>query len=127
MQNLLTLKYWFTTNPEPLIPLALNLLLGFVILLVVLAIVFSLAKKRNKLYKRVYQKLYDFSFTNVIIGIFFIFFHHEHVPFFSARFWLALWLIGMIVWLVFTLKGLKKIPERKKELEKTKEFNKYIP
>lgn len=127
MTNLLTLNYWFNLRPEALTPMANRLFITFIILLVVLAFASIRAKKKNKLYRGFLQKLYNFSFTNIIIGLIFMFFNYESLPFFSARFWLGLWAIGMIVWLVFILKGLKSIPQKKEELDKEKEFNKYLP
>ncbi len=127
MENLLTLNYWFTLRPESLIPVAMKLFAGFIILLIAMIIITSIAKKKGKLYRRFWQKLNNFALTNFILGLVFIFFNYESIAFFSARFWLGLWVIGMIIWLVFIFINLKTIPKRKKVLDKEQEFNKYLP
>lgn len=127
MQNLLTLNYWFNLRPEMLQALAQKLFVGFVLVLIVLTIVLGFVKKRGGIYRRLFRRLYNFGLTNSLIGLLFLFFNYESVPFFMARFWLALWLLAMLVWLVFIFKDLKNIPEKKRQLEKDLEFKKYIP
>ncbi len=49
------------------------------------------------------------------------------IPFFSARFWLGLWFLTMVIWLFSVLKNLKKIGSSKKQLEQERELKKYLP
>jgi len=127
MHNLLTLNYWFNLRPEILTPLAQKLFLGFIGLLIVLAVVTGLLKTRGGLYRGWLKRLYTFFVAQIVIGLVFLFFDYELVPFFSARFWLALWGLAMLVWLVFILLSLKKIPEKKKSLVNEAIKNKYLP
>lgn len=127
MNNLLTLNYWFNLRPEAWLPPAQKVFIGLIIALAVAALIILITKKRTGIYRGFLKRLYAFCLTNVIIGLLFIFFNYEAVPFFSARFWLGLWALIMIVWLVFILKDLKKIPAKKKQQEQEKELKKYIP
>jgi len=113
MKNLLTIKYWFSVNPGSLNSSGLNLLIIIIALLFLISIV-SIS-------------IYNFSIANFIIGLLFLFFHYENIPFFTARFWLAVWAIGLVVWLAFIGKKIKKIPEKRKEIEKEQEKKKYLP
>jgi len=127
MKNYLTVKYWFNVNPEPLSQLGFFILIGFVVLIFILGLASFILKRRGGLYKKILNNLYDFSVANLFIGLIFLFFYYENVPFFTARFWLAIWFIGLAFWLYFVLRKIKEIPERKKALEAEKEIKKYLP
>lgn len=127
MSNLLTANYWFSVNPGPLVPNAFNILIGITIFFFVASIVFLFLKKKKSLYRGVFTSLYNLSITGFIIGLVFLFFHYESLPFFTARFWLAIWVIVMAVWFFYIVKKMRKIPKRKEEIEKEKELKKYIP
>lgn len=127
MTNLFTFKYWFSVNPGALLNLGFNLLLALTIVLLILGLVTIVLKRRKGIYRGVFNSLYDFSVANFILGLIFLFFHYENIPFFTARFWLAFWAIGIVLWLYFIFKKIKKIPEKKKEIEAEKEKNKYLP
>lgn len=127
MQNLLTWKFWFNLRPEPLLPLFQNLYLLVLGLLLILAVVSYFKQKQKSLYRHVWKLSYFFSFTNLVIGSIFFFFNYERAAFLSARFWLAIWGLGMIFWAYLLIKKYRVVPENKKKLEEKKEFLKYIP
>ncbi|MFA5109659.1 MAG: hypothetical protein WC458_03910 [Patescibacteria group bacterium] len=127
MGNFLTLNYWFNLRPETLLPLAQKIFIGAIILAVVLAIIVAILKNRGGIYRGLLKRFYAFFVSNAVIGAIFFFFNYESIPFLSARFWLGLWAITMIVWLVSVLKGLQKIPGQKKQQEQEKELKKYLP
>lgn len=127
MKNLLTLNYWFSLRPEALQPLAQKLFLALLVLILLAGVAFFFLKRRSSLYRGLFRRLYNFGLTNFLIGLFLLFFNYEAVPFFSARFWLGLWLIGMLVWLIFIFRQLRAIPEKKKQIAKEKEIKKYLP
>lgn len=127
MKNLLTLEYWFNLRPETLIPVAQKTFLGFIAALAVFALIASLIKKKSGIYRGFVKRLHSFCLTNTVIGIILFFFNYEVVPFFSARFWLGLWALIMIIWMFFILKNLSKVPHAKKQLEQQSELKKYLP
>jgi glucan phosphoethanolaminetransferase (alkaline phosphatase superfamily) len=127
MKNLLTIKYWFSVNPGSLNSSGLNLLIIIIALLFLISIVSIILKRKRSLYRGAFNSIYNFSIANFIIGLLFLFFHYENIPFFTARFWLAIWAIGLVVWLAFIGKKIKKIPEKRKEIEKEQEKKKYLP
>lgn len=127
MTNFLTIKYWFSVNPGSLVSLGFNLLLALTLALFLLGIITIVLKRKKGIYRGVFNSFYDFSVANFILGLLFLFFHYENIPFFTARFWLALWFIGIVIWLYFIFKKIKKIPEKRKELEAEKEKRKYLP
>jgi len=127
MTNLLTWDFWFNLNPGALTPLNQKIFIGLIIAFVALTIFVLIIKRNGGIYRGFLNSLYSFYLGNAIIGSIIFFFNYELVPFFSARFWLAIWLIAMLAWLVFILKRLSVIPKHKKELEEAKEINKYLP
>lgn len=127
MHNLLTGQYWFNLRPESLTPLAQKLFISGLILLVIIAIIVNIIKKRGGLYRRFFRKLYNFCWGNFFIGLLFLFFNYEQALFLSARFWLGLWGLTMLVWLIIILKKLKTIPIQKKQLAQAQELKKYLP
>lgn len=129
MNNLLTFKFWFNLRPEGLTPVFQKIFIVFVVALLALTLVFAYIKSSQKknLYSQFWRSLYYFSLTNTIIGAFLLFFNYEMVPFLSSRFWFLLWAALIIVWLFFIYKILVGIPKRKAQLEREKEFRKYIP
>lgn len=127
MSNLLTAKYWFSVNPGALMPSAFNILIGVTVFFFLASVVFLFLKKKKSLYRGVFTSSYNLSITGFIIGLVFLFFHYENLPFFTARFWLAIWVIIMAVWFFYIIKKVRRIPERKEEIEKEKELKKYLP
>ncbi len=99
--------------------------------LVVLAILIRIIQKvsqKDSFYKSLLQKYFVMFLTMGLAGLFLVWFRYERAYFLSARFWLLVWLIGLVVWLVFVLKyQFKVVPQAREKLQKTKEFNKYLP
>ncbi len=127
MNNLLSLSFWFNLRPPAMLEIFNTLFLVFLAILLILSIIAFYFKKKKRLYRSFWLKFYDFTASNLMIGLLLFFFSWQGVPFLSARFWLILWFILIITWLYFLVKHLKKIPKRKEEAEKKKSFDKYIP
>ncbi|MEK7203042.1 MAG: hypothetical protein AAB653_01880 [Patescibacteria group bacterium] len=129
MSNLLSWNFWFNLRPGALTLLPQKIFLIFVIALIFFTALFSYIKavKNKGLYVKLWGKLYFFSLVNSIIGLLMMFFNYEMAPFLTMRFWYLLWFIGSVVWLFYIIKEIMKIPEKKQQLKKEKEFKKYIP
>jgi uncharacterized protein YjeT (DUF2065 family) len=129
MNNLLSLKFWFNLRPGALLPIYQKALIVFIIILGILIFIFTILVKQDKksLYNHVCRNLRSFGLANIIIGLLILFFTYEMVPFLSARFWFLFWGAEIVVWLIFILRMLLEIPKKKEQMEKEKEFNKYIP
>ncbi len=127
MKNLLTADYWFNLAPAEFIPSVQKMFIALIILLAAGALMIAITKSRAGIYRGFFKRLYSFCLGNAIIGLIFLFINYETVPFFSARFWLALWALSMIIWIIPIIKILKAVPERKKTIEKEREFKKYLP
>lgn len=127
MNNLLTLSFWFNLRPPAMLDVFNYSFIAVLFLFLFLSILSFYYKKRKKIYKSFWLKFYDFSASNLIIGLFLWFFSWQEVPFLSARFWLIIWAILIILWFIFIYKHLKKIPIKLQKIEEEQKFNKYIP
>lgn len=129
MGNFLTWNFWLSARPGAFSGFSLKIILGLIFLLIILSIASGVIKKRwsNSLYSSFWSGLYTFFLTNAIIGLLLTFFNYEMVPFLSSRFWFLLWSVSMLVWLFFIYRVVIKIPGKRAQLEKEKEFKKYIP
>ena len=129
MSKLLTLDFWFNVRPEP-IPTIYLKAIGVILALLFIYMIASkiiVKKKKGAPYNYLLRKLNPFIATNIVFGLFFLFFHYERTPFFSSKFWIILWLIEIGIWLYFIIKAARALPEKKKRLEEKKQFEKYIP
>ena len=126
--NLLTLKFWFNFKPGPLLPNFHAILVGFIILLIAYIILVRILFKNKKgLHTEIINRTTTFAWVNAFLGFVFVFFNYELVPFLSSRFWYLVWGVSMSIWILNIFKHIRKIPERKRKIEKYKEFSKYIP
>jgi len=100
----------------------------FLLLLFAGCFVFNYLKAKKKgVYLRIWKSLQSFSLTNLIIGLFLLFFAYELVPFLSARILFLIWGIGMAAWLGFVARKFLEIPKIKEEKNREQEFKKYVP
>lgn len=127
MKNLLTFKYWFSVNPGALNNFGFQVLLAIVIFLFILGFLVLFLKRKKSLYRGVLNSIYDLSIANFFIGLLFVFFHYENIPFFTARFWLLGWMVGLFIWIAIIIKKISKIPEKKKTIALDQEKKKYLP
>ena len=128
MSNLFKPSFWFNIRPDALLPVFEKGLIAFIVILAILFGIFKFLKKIKKgAYTKIYEALASLFFTNTLIGIFLYFFAYEMVPLLSARFWFLIWGIEMAVWMFFIIRKLIEIPKIKEQIQKEKEFKKYIP
>lgn len=101
-----------------------------VLVLIGIAIKIYKATKKDleKFQSKLLEKIITFFLTLGAIGLGLTWLRYERVLILSARFWLIVWLIIMIVWLYPILKyRFKVVPEAKKHSEEKKLFQKYLP
>lgn len=127
MQNFFTWQYWLSFNPEPLNNIGFYFLDALILLFFAASLIFYIKKQKSSPYRGIMKRLYNLSFTNFILGIIFLFFNYENIPFFKARFWLALWILSFIIILVVILLKIKEVPEKKRLLDQEIEKKKYLP
>lgn len=128
--NLLKFDYWFEARTIPLGPVTLKILLVILLAALILAIIISFrkAKIKEKLENRLFGKLANWLYSLSIVGLIFLFFRQQSVPYLGMRFLIALWFLICLVWLIFILRFIiVKIPKIKEEKQKKLELEKYLP
>ncbi len=127
MQNLFTLRFWFNLNPAQLLAPFRYGLIALIAAFIIVSVVAALKRNKKGPYQKTFRRLYDLGVTGAITGLLLLFFDYEQVPFFSARFWLGIWVIGLAVWLAYIIKPIRSMAARQQEREKEAQFKKYLP
>ena len=106
-------------------------LLAVFAVLIIIATIIKIIKKTNKgdgFRQKLLEKYSVALFWLGVFGLILTWFRYERVNILSARFWLLVWFVGLIVWLAFVLKyQFKTVPAARQQLQKTQEFKKYLP
>jgi len=127
--NFFNLSYWFSFQP-PFVMGRLALVLSWVVFIgaLVAAIVLTkISKTKNlplaRFLRHLRRPLIFFGVTSLI----FLFFKSERIYLLGARFWFLLIVLGSIIWAIFLVdKFLKTYKQDLVQLEKEKEFKKYL-
>ena len=131
MIRLLQPSFWFDAYPLPFNQPAFWVFTGVFLAGIALGfILYYLQAKKlgDKLLLKAFRKFTNFGFSFGMVGLILVFFKHQRVPYLGMRIWLTLWLLACLGWLIFILKyALLDLPKLKKEKERQKEFEKYLP
>lgn len=126
--NFFTLTYWFSVTPGNLAPIALKSLSFFLLGLFALAFVAYLRGKRKQdIYYKSWSSIFNFSLSNLGIGLVILFFYYESIPYLSMRFFALIWLASMIYWAYLIFKTFKQVPVIREKRKQEQEYKKYIP
>lgn len=129
LEKLLNFSYLFDRFPPagfswPLRIVLLIIFMGSIIL------AFYAHKKigQKDLRKKLWQKIQAWSWTNGLVGLVFVYFREVRALYLSARGWLLLFIIIMLIWLIFIIIFAKtKLPNKEEIARKEQEFNKWLP
>ena len=130
MDRLLTLKYYFTTRPDPNFQFT-KLTLFIIALFFLLSLAIKIYRKKyakdvilKKMIKRYPGRLLTFGTFLLLL----LFFREAGIPFLSMRILWVIWLLILIYWVVKTLINFKK--EYRHRLSQAKHHaakKKYMP
>ncbi len=133
LTELYDLNYWFTLRPDEM---SLAFLIGFLVFFVLVflgtfAMVIYKKKKKGALSKpqrKLYDKIQSACATMGLLGLLWLFFAYERVPFLSARFWVLVWLLSMGLWIYVISRyySLEMKPQIKHLAEKER-IEKWLP
>ena len=129
LNKLLDLNYLFYRFPPAGFswPIRITLLILFVGS-IVLAIYSHSKISKNPLNKKLWQKIQVWAWTNGLVGLVFVTLREVRAIYLSARGWLLIFIIIMLVWLIFIIKFAKtKIPDKEEIMKKQEEFDKWLP
>ncbi|MDD5290260.1 MAG: hypothetical protein PHT40_03640 [Patescibacteria group bacterium] len=131
LKNLFTLKYWFTLNPEPFLPVVLNILYVVFGLMIIAGLAAKIMSKKHADYpptRKIFEKFYYLLASLGVAGLLLVFFRSVRAYLLGAPFLMLFWLIILLVWLYFVLRYVFiKVPKLKEEIEMKRELEKYLP
>lgn len=128
--NLFTISYWFAT-PRAISTTALTVLfVAFGVMVVVGLALKSAAHKGaiERFLAKAVERWGSMSMNMGFLGFIMIFLRYQRTPFFMLRFWMLVWLIGLLFWAYRIWKyQTKKLPElRERYAEEAKRYA-FIP
>lgn len=133
MPNLLRLinpTYLFELRPYSQ-PANLKYGAVFFALMIIIGIIIKIYKEikaQEKFQAKLLERYFSLLTTMGILGIALVGFRYERVQILSARFWVIVWLLALIIWLYPILKyQIKVAPQAKKQAEERKQLQKYLP
>jgi len=127
--NLLKLDYWFS---QPYIAYG-NVKWFWVMLFLVLVLaglVFRILQNagQDNACKEIFRRASNLGLTIGLVGIIWLFFRQQRVPFLAWRFWLLFLIVGGIWWIIkLSLYYFKRLPAIKAEKQQRELKNKYLP
>jgi MFS family permease len=131
MQNLLTWSYWFSLQARELMPtVKLALAAAFAALVVIGVLAHVLSKKRagNMFWAEGGKRVASMGLWMGIAGLLLVWFTHELVYFFGARFWYLVWLAVAVIWTGAIIRFLiAVVPKKKAAYEEKARIAKWIP
>lgn len=132
MTKFIQFNFIFDRYPTEIHLPTFYVILGFFILLFLLGLTFALfaskKEKADKIIAKFFNKVSNWGLWSGIIGLLITFFRYERVAYLGMRFWTIIWLLFIFGWFILILKYfLKDVPKLKKEKERKKEFEKYLP
>ncbi len=127
--NLLKLDYWFS---QPYVAYG-NVKWFWVILFLALVLAGLIGKmiqnyQNEQARQALWQRFSNLGLTVGLLGIIWLFFRQERVPFLAWRFWLLILMVAAAVWLTkLIIYAFKRLPEIKAEKQERELKNKYLP
>jgi len=101
---------------------------GVLIIAAIIVKIIQSVKKQEQFLDKLYSKYFYWLLVMGLVGEVLVWFRAERVHILSARFWLAIWLVGLLVWLYFILRyQFKVVPKAKEQLDQRQTFNQYLP
>ncbi len=131
LKPLITLSFWFNTNPPPFIApimIGLGVLLAVILLAGIVCKWFAWKKRVNPPLHRVLSRIGRAELTIALIGLFLYFVSYEQTPVASARFWWLILAVAAVVWKVYIIRDImKRYPVEKNALAERLAREKYLP
>jgi len=127
--NLFYWNYWFN-QPRVTWGTMFLVWLGFFLAFLVAAVVLRIIRnyKQDGLVKEVLRRYSNIGIGMGLFGLVWFFFRQQAAPLLAWRFWLIVWVVGLVYWLYRVIRyHVKRLPEIRLEKEQRVKFAKYLP
>jgi hypothetical protein len=128
----LDIRYWFNPNPVPLGPTLVGGIFFFFIWFIVAAVAFFIAakllRKKDELKTDICRRFTSLLWTTGSLGLLFLFFGYEQIPFLGMRFWFLLDFILFVIWLVrIAVFIVRDYPAKRAAMLERERMEQYLP
>lgn len=128
----LNIKYWFNARPVPLGPSLVGGIFAFfgwfIIATIILRVVAHGLKRQDPLKAGIFRRIATLLSTTGLLGIMFLFFSYEQLPFLGMRFWFLFLFLGFTVLLSkIALYVVRDYPSLKNERAEQQRLRRYLP
>ena len=128
---LLSWSYWFSLHARELMPsakLAIGMFFAALVVFGIIAKVLSKKKSGSMFWAEGGKRLGAFGVWMGALGLLLVFFMHELIYFFGARFWLLVWAAGALWWLLRIIRFLTAVvPKQSAAYAERARIEKWIP
>ncbi len=129
IKNVFHIDYWFG-QPFSAQGATLWILLGLCFALILTGLICKiLAQFQEDKFKKITLKRFGtVGLTMGFVALLLMFFRQEGIRFFAWRFWLFLWVVGLVWWVsVIVCYMCKRVPNIKQEEDRRVRIEKYLP
>jgi len=130
MGRYFSVKFWFISG-EITFKTAVIMLCFFGLMIIAGIVLKSILKAKKQsfdhLLKGIINRITTLLFYMGAIGLMITFFMYEGANFVSYKFWFLVWCAVTLYWAVIIVKAALKIPLKRSEIEKRKNYEKYLP
>lgn len=101
----------------------------FLTLMIIGAVVRMVSRRRlqDRFHVEVARRVATLCVIMGFLGVWYWFAAYQQLPFLSARFWLPLWCVGVLIWVYTIVRyGVREVPAERERLHKSAEESKYF-
>ncbi len=128
----LDIKYWFNARPVPLGPSLVGGIFAFfgwfMIATIILRVIAYGLKRQDSLKSGIFRRIASLLATTGLLGLMFLFFSYEQLPFLGMRFWFLFLFLGFTAWLLrIAMYVVRDYPSLKNERAEQQRLRRYLP
>lgn len=133
LSDLMSVRYWMTPNPGVIsdqTALFFAVFFGTFILLKILLLTMGrqYIVSLSKYHKALVYRLENLLVTMGILGLLWLFFVYELIPFFSGRFWFIIWALVVAIWAYYIFYSASvEVPVLVRRDKERESARKYLP
>ena len=106
----------------------LLIVFGALIIAAIIVKIIQSVKKQEQFLNKLYSKYFYCLLVMGVLGEIAVWFRIERVNILSARYWLLIWFVGLVIWLYYVLKyQFKVVPKAREQLTQRQTFDQYLP
>lgn len=131
LRPVISLGFWFDLTPVRMSPVfEASFFVLFALLIIAGAAIRIYVRSRSleKYVALAYRRVAKIATASGLVGFALLFFAFEEIQFFGSRFWMLLWVVGVIIAGLFVVKFMREeAPLLRAREQNRADVNKYLP